>query len=50
MSSSSSFVRTGNEIGLGPDNRVPAYVDFSEYYRIVEEGKKDGTLPKGIDF
>lgn len=48
MSSSSSFVRT--DTGLEPDQRIPAYVDFSEYYRAVEEGRKNGTLPEGIDF
>lgn len=30
--------------------KISPYVDFSEYYRNVEEAKKNGTLPPGIDF
>lgn len=31
-------------------HKVMPYVDFSEYYKLVEEAKAKGTLPKGIDF
>lgn len=32
------------------DEKILPYVDFTDYYRRVEEAKRKGTLPKGIDF
>lgn len=32
------------------DEKIKPYVDFSDYYRRVEEAKRNGTLPKGIEF
>lgn len=29
---------------------IPAYVDFTEFYRNVEIARQQGTLPPGIDF
>lgn len=31
-------------------NTVKPYVDFSEYNRLVEEARQDGSLPEGIEF
>nr|WMZ41604.1 TAB1 protein [Altica viridicyanea] len=31
--------------GIGPDQKIEAYVDFSEFYRNVNKAKKNGTLP-----
>ncbi|XP_018336381.1 TGF-beta-activated kinase 1 and MAP3K7-binding protein 1-like [Agrilus planipennis] len=49
-SSSSDGRRTDTDDGLGPDQRIDAYVDFSIYYNNVEKARKNGTLPEGIDF
>lgn len=49
-SSSSRYVRTESDGGVGEDQRIQAYVDFSEYYLTVEIARKNGTLPGGIDF
>lgn len=49
-SSSSCYSRTQSDCGLGPDDKVEAYVDFSEYYRKVEIMRQNGTLPDGVNF
>ncbi|KAK5644909.1 hypothetical protein RI129_006209 [Pyrocoelia pectoralis] len=48
--SSSSDVRSDSDIGVGPDQRIEGYVDFSIYYKNLEIARQNGTLPKGIDF
>lgn len=30
--------------------KIKSYVDFSDYYKIVESCKQHGTLPANIDF
>lgn len=32
------------------DEKIKPYVDFSDYYQKVEDAKRNGTLPKGIEF
>lgn len=49
-SSTSSYSRTQSDYGVGPDNKIGAYVDFSEYYRKVGIMKQNGTLPDGVNF
>ncbi|XP_066146076.1 TGF-beta-activated kinase 1 and MAP3K7-binding protein 1-like [Euwallacea fornicatus] len=42
---SSSDAKPGLEDEIGPDQRISAHVDFSEFYRNFEKAKRDGTLP-----
>lgn len=46
----SSDVRTESDDGLGPDQKIDAYVDFSDFYRNFAIAKQNGTLPEGLDF
>uniref|UniRef100_A0A1B0GHI4 Putative tgf-beta-activated kinase 1 and map3k7-binding protein 1-like isoform x1 n=1 Tax=Lutzomyia longipalpis TaxID=7200 RepID=A0A1B0GHI4_LUTLO len=48
-SSTSSYSSQGSRYRREQE-KIPPYVDFSEYYRSVEEAKKTGQLPPGIDF
>nr|CAH7721580.1 unnamed protein product [Callosobruchus chinensis] len=41
--------RTETDDGVGPDQKIEAYVDFSEFYRNYEEMKRKGTLPEGLE-
>ncbi|CAG9862657.1 unnamed protein product [Phyllotreta striolata] len=34
---------------VDPDQKIEAYVDFSDFYSNFNKAKKDGTLPKGLD-
>lgn len=47
--SSSSQECTLSDLGLGPDQKIAAYVDFSVYYQNLEIAKLNGTLPDGVD-
>lgn len=42
---SSSEPKTESEDDIGPDQRIPAYVDFGDFYRNFEAAKTNGTLP-----
>ncbi|KAK4875764.1 hypothetical protein RN001_012186 [Aquatica leii] len=44
--STSSDVRSESDLGVGPDERIEAYVDFSIYYKNVEIARQSGALPK----
>ncbi|KAJ8942761.1 hypothetical protein NQ314_009972 [Rhamnusium bicolor] len=46
----SSAVKTQTDDGLGPDQKIEAYVDFSDFYRNFNAAKLKGTLPEGLDF
>lgn len=46
----SSDVKTETDDGLGPDMKIEAYVDFSDFYRNFNIAKQNGTLPEGLDF
>ncbi|KAJ8941837.1 hypothetical protein NQ318_005120 [Aromia moschata] len=46
----SSAVRTQPDEGLGPDQRIEAYVDFTDFYTNFEVAKQNGTLPEDLDF
>ncbi|XP_028144062.1 TGF-beta-activated kinase 1 and MAP3K7-binding protein 1-like [Diabrotica virgifera virgifera] len=35
---------------IGSDQKIEAYVDFSDFYRNYNKAKKNGTLPVGLDF
>lgn len=48
--SSSSDVRSISDSGVGPDQKIDAYVDFSDYYKNFEIAKQNGTLPDLLDF
>lgn len=48
--SSSSQDVDMSDMGLGPDQKITAYVDFDVYYKNLEIARKSGTLPDGIDF
>lgn len=46
----SSDVKTETDDGMGPDMKIEAYVDFSDFYRNFALAKQNGTLPEGLDF
>lgn len=48
-SSSSDFNRDESMI-LDKNKKIASYVDFTDYYKRVEEAKKNNTLPKNIEF
>lgn len=39
-----------NKISMYNNRRIEAYVDFSEYYKNVNQAKKNGTLPTTMKF
>ncbi|CAH1994362.1 unnamed protein product [Acanthoscelides obtectus] len=41
--------RTETDDGVGSDQKIEAYVDFSDFYRNYEERKRKGTLPEGLE-
>nr|CAI5842967.1 unnamed protein product [Callosobruchus analis] len=41
--------RTETDDGVGPDQKIEAYVDFSDFYRNYEAMKRKGTLPEGLE-
>lgn len=45
---SSSDMRSEIDTGVGPDQRIESYVDFSIFYKHVENAKANGTLPNGL--
>nr|XP_023011496.1 TGF-beta-activated kinase 1 and MAP3K7-binding protein 1-like [Leptinotarsa decemlineata] len=45
---SSQDSKTEEDDGVGPDQKIEAYVDFSVFYKNFEKAKKDGT--PGLDF
>ncbi|KAG5877078.1 hypothetical protein JTB14_011782 [Gonioctena quinquepunctata] len=47
---SSQDSKTETDDGVGPDQRIEAYVDFSAFYTNFEKAKMDGTLPADLDF
>lgn len=48
-SSSSCYAKVENDDGLGTDQKIESYVDFSEFYKNYYKAKENGTLPEGID-
>ncbi|CAH1099962.1 unnamed protein product [Psylliodes chrysocephalus] len=49
-SDTSSSQENKEDDGIGPDQKIEAYVDFSDFYRNFNKAKKEGTLPGGLDF
>lgn len=47
-STTSDFLENGRF--FNPMQTIKPYVDFSGYYKMVEEARKNGTLPAGINF
>lgn len=47
---SSSDLRSEIDTGVGPDQKIESYVDFSLFYQHVEIAKKNGTLPDDVQF
>ncbi|CAG9770611.1 unnamed protein product [Ceutorhynchus assimilis] len=45
----SSEAKTESEDDIGPDQRIPAYVDFGDFYKNFEEAKKNGTLASCLE-
>lgn len=48
--SSSSDTRSEIDTGVGPDQKIEPYVDFSEYFKNLALARKKGMLPEGVDF
>ncbi|CAH1171098.1 unnamed protein product [Phaedon cochleariae] len=46
----SSSSRTETDDGIGPDQKIEAYTDFSDFYRNFEKAKREGTLPEELNF
>lgn len=47
---SSSDIRSEIDTGVGPDQKIESYVDFSIFYEHVEDARKKGLLPDNINF
>ncbi|XP_054257236.1 TGF-beta-activated kinase 1 and MAP3K7-binding protein 1-like [Macrosteles quadrilineatus] len=47
---STSTSHGSDESSIQRVERIPAYVDFKEFFQNVEEARQKGTLPPGIDF
>lgn len=48
-SSSSCYAKEDTDDGLGPDEKIEAYVDFSDFYKNYYKAKENGTLPEGLE-
>lgn len=46
--SSSDAKPNDSEDEMGPDQRIPGYVDFSDFYKNLEKAHKDGTVPSWL--
>lgn len=47
--SSSSCDAKETDDGLGPDQKIEGYVDFSDFYKNYYKAKENGTLPSGLE-
>lgn len=47
---SSSDRRSEIDTGVGPDQKIESYVDFSTFYDHIENARKNGILPDNIQF
>lgn len=45
---SSSDAKPDSEDEMGPDQRIPGYVDFTDFFKNLEEVRKDGTVPSWL--
>ncbi|XP_076265929.1 TGF-beta-activated kinase 1 and MAP3K7-binding protein 1-like [Rhynchophorus ferrugineus] len=45
QTSSSSEAKSDSDDGIGPDQKIAPYVDFTDFYKNFEMAKKKGTLP-----
>lgn len=45
---SSSDAKPDSEDEMGPDQRIPGYVDFTNFYKSLEKARKDGTVPSWL--
>lgn len=45
---SSSECKPDTDEGLGPDQKIEGYVDFSDFYKNFEAAKRNGTLPQDL--
>ncbi|XP_065559748.1 TGF-beta-activated kinase 1 and MAP3K7-binding protein 1-like isoform X2 [Artemia franciscana] len=48
--SSEMQIRRGNQLPLNADGKIAPYVNFSGYYKSVEDARRKGLLSKGIDY
>lgn len=48
-SSSSCYAKDETDDGLGPDQKIEGYVDFSDFYKNYYKAKENGTLPEGLE-
>lgn len=48
-SSSSCYAKVETDNGLGPDQKIEGYVDFSDFYKNYYKAKENGTLPEGME-
>lgn len=50
MTNSSTNSDTTQSEMTDSDQKIPSYVDFTEYYELVKRAKLNGDLPNGINF
>lgn len=48
-SSGSCYVKDEIDDGVGPDQKIKGYVDFSDFYKNYYKAKENGTLPEGLE-
>lgn len=50
MTNSSTNSDTTQSEATDSDQKIPSYVDFTEYYELVKRARINGDLPSGINF